>query len=226
MENRSLDGINWFKSATTFGPELFGDNTVLAARCCFSSLNRAAAVGSRLTGLRVGSASGQAGPGRLVLTRLNTWSGATTISGGILQGDRGYSVPTNFLSLDGGILLSNSPLSFYGNLGTGGAGNIQWTANGGGFAAGTRPTLVNIGGNGAMLNWGSGVGSGLMGTLMLSSTLATDVTTFANAINLNGANRTILADDTATSRIVPSLSASSQRVSTELPPERTSSANT
>ncbi|MBN2217305.1 MAG: autotransporter-associated beta strand repeat-containing protein, partial [Pirellulales bacterium] len=132
--------------------------------------------------------------GRLMLSATNTYNGATTISGGELQADFGVGVPsTSFLTLDGGVLQSNSTRTFTRSLGASGS-TFRWTANGGGFSAGAGAMTVNVG-NGTALTWGSTVGTHLVGTLKLSSPTAGNVTTFQNSINLGGASRTIHVDD-------------------------------
>ena len=133
------------------------------------------------------------GSGMLALTGANTYSGATTISSGTLQADDSVGLPSgSFLSLDGGVLQSNTATTFSRPLGVSGNA-FQWTANGGGFSAGANPLTVNIGGHATpdTLDWGNSVGSQIVGTLKLSSALAKKVTTFVNPVNLNGANRTI-----------------------------------
>ena len=65
----------------------------------------------------------------------------------------------------------------------------------GGFAASTDRLIVNLGGAGATLNWGTGgIGNGT-GRLILSSTTAWADVDFQNGINLNGANRTVTVND-------------------------------
>jgi autotransporter-associated beta strand protein len=139
------------------------------------------------------------GDGLLLLSGTNTYNGTTTISGGTLQADEGVGLPSGkLLVLDGGVLQFVSTTSFTRSLGTSGA-TFEWTANGGGFAAGNSALTVNIGGSGAALNWGTGVGSGIMGTLKFGSPTASYGVTFQNPINLNGGARTIEVDgNTAT----------------------------
>ena len=81
--------------------------------------------------------------------------------------------------------------------GTGG-GAFQWMTNGGGFSAATSAFSVNVG-NGAALAWGTTVGSQIVGTLKFGSTTAVGVTTFYNAVNLGGAERTVQVDDNTAS---------------------------
>ena len=136
------------------------------------------------------------GAGKLVLSNSNSYNGATTISAGILQADSGVGLPTaSFLGLNGGILQSNSAstLAFVRPLGTSGSA-FQWTANGGGFAAGNGALNVNVG-SGAALTWGTSVGSQIVGTLLLNSCTAVNVVTFQNNINLGGLNDTVNVDD-------------------------------
>ena len=137
-----------------------------------------------------GSVSGignlvQVGPGTLVLTASNTYTGSTDIRGGVLQvnlvSNFGLSASSN-LMLDGGVLQSSGTLSR--SPGTG-LGQVQWTANGGGFSAFGGPLDVTLGSG--TLAWGSNIN----GTLIFGSTAANAETDFFNSINLSGSNRTI-----------------------------------
>ena len=126
----------------------------------------------------------------------NNYTGDTTIKSGALQANSGTGLPTNsFLSLDGGVLQSNSTVTFSRSLG--GSGNtFQWAAGGGGFSAGSGAMTVRINNSTAtVVTWGTAVGSQLVGTLKLSSTTAANTTTFQNVIDLNGAPRTVQVDD-------------------------------
>ena len=131
--------------------------------------------------------------GTTVLTGHNTYTGSTTIGQGALQADIGVGIPsTSFLNLTGGVLQSNSAVTFTRSLGTSGS-TFEWSS-GGGFAAGGGAMTVNIG-NGAALTWGTSAGSQIVGTLDLNSPSAAAVTTFQNKVALNGATRTIFVDD-------------------------------
>jgi hypothetical protein len=73
----------------------------------------------------------------------------------------------SFLVLDGGIYHAQglSALNFTRSLGTSGANAFQWTANGGGFSAGSAKLTVNIGGSNQALNRGNNAGTNLVGEL-------------------------------------------------------------
>ena len=121
----------------------------------------------------------------------NSFSGATTISGGQLQVApqgatiQGLSSSSN-LVLSGGVLQTSG--SFTMTMGTV-AGDVQLT--GGGFAASTSKLTVNLGGGTIVLGAAPTSGS----TIILSSTTALADVTLQNAINLGSAARTIQVDD-------------------------------
>jgi autotransporter-associated beta strand protein len=141
------------------------------------------------------------GPGMQTITGTHiSYSGTTTISGGVLQANSGVGLPSgSFLSLDGGVLQGYGVLavSFSRGLGTSG-NNFQFTANGGGFSAGQATMSVNIGGGGALVGWGTS-GNVIQGTLKFGSKTAANVTTFQNPIDLGSLTRTIQVDDNPSS---------------------------
>ena len=97
------------------------------------------------------------GDGTLELTASNTYTGATTVSGGILRlsstaGGTRARTGSN-LTLDGGVV-ELAAGDFTRSSGSG-PGQVQFTANGGGFSAVGANRIVNLGSS-ATLTWGSG----------------------------------------------------------------------
>jgi fibronectin-binding autotransporter adhesin len=221
MTVRVNNGTSTLTWGTTIGSQIVGtlklSSTTAAALTSFQNginLNGAARVVqvddnlnsttdyAQISGVVSGTASASSftktGDGKLYMSGTNTYAGITTISGGALQAAIGTGIPINsFIKLDGGVYQNNNAYTFNRSLGASGA-TFQWTANGGGFAAGAGALTVNIG-SGTALTWGTTVGSQLVGTLKLSSMTATNVTTFQNAINLGGATRTLNVDDNSAS---------------------------
>jgi fibronectin-binding autotransporter adhesin len=137
----------------------------------------------------------KAGAGLLRIGGANSYTGGTTISGGVLQPTASSSVPaTTFIALDGGVWQPAYTTSFTRSLGASGGNSFQWNANGGGFSAGGTSLTVNIFGDGRTLVWGTNVGSQIVGPLKLNSASAAGSLTFVNGIDLNGGARTIVAD--------------------------------
>ncbi len=137
----------------------------------------------------------KAGAGLWILNPLtsNTYSGATTITGGALQvaadGGAVLGLPTTSnLVIGGGVLQTSG--NFTRAVGTG-ANQVQWTGNGG-FAASSSKLTVNLGG-GTVLNLGAAPTAG--STLILSSATSLAEVELQNPINLGTAARTIQVDD-------------------------------
>ena len=64
--------------------------------------------------------------GTVILSGTNTYTAGTTITGGALQADSGVGLPTaSLLTLNGGVLQSNSATTFSRALGTT-SGTFQW----------------------------------------------------------------------------------------------------
>jgi len=130
------------------------------------------------------------GAGRLRLSGANKYTGQTTISGGallVLSG--GAGLPTNsFLSLDGGVFAASG--TFTRSIASSGAGKLQWTANGGGFAGSGGALTVNLGGASAEQVWGTSLGSTIQGPLIFGSSGATFKTLFQNPVDLNNSGIT------------------------------------
>ena len=141
------------------------------------------------------------GPGTLKLTGTNnygngTQSGLTIIQQGALQADRGVGLPwSSNLMLRGGVLQSNSAITFsdvFWN-DTPNANGVNW--DNGGFSAGGGKMTVNLYGDGRAINWGADPEASIVGTMILSSNSAQYETEIQNGLNLNGASRTIQVDD-------------------------------
>ena len=137
------------------------------------------------------------GNGTLELTANNTYSGTTTVSGGILRlsssgalpgGTAATSTGSN-LTLDGGVVeLAAGDLTR--SLGTG-SGQVQFTLNGGGFSAVGANRVVNLSSS-ALLTWGSTTGFLPSGTPLTLGTASADSTVvFQNPINLGSTVQTI-----------------------------------
>ena len=136
----------------------------------------------------------------------NTYSGATTITNGVLRAQDGTSLSAasnlvfNSTTAGNNTVLESTGV-FTRALGTG-AGQISWNTNAsGGFAGGATKLTVNLGGAGAQVNWGAGgIGNGT-GALIFGSATSLSEVEFQNAINLGTAittTRTIQVDDNTT----------------------------
>ncbi|OYW77349.1 MAG: hypothetical protein B7Z37_04700 [Verrucomicrobia bacterium 12-59-8] len=148
----------------------------------------------------------KAGGSLWILGNTNTYSGATTITQGMLRAQDGINLPST------SNLVFNSATSANNNDGvlemTGtfsraigaSAGQVQWNPNlSGGFAASTAALVVNFGGAGAQVRFGAGgIGNGT-GTLILNSITAQSDVTIFNPIDLSGGVRTVEVQDNSSS---------------------------
>lgn len=153
----------------------------------------------------------KSGGSRLTLGGANTYTGATTLTNGVLvlghatalPGGTGSTGGTSGLTFAGtvnsGAVLGLGASDFTRGLGTG-ADQVQWTGHGG-FAAFDADRIVNLGGAGATVQWNAGGfvpnGSVLVfgygnGTDSQDSTHTVD---FQNPIDLNGGTRSIRVND-------------------------------
>ncbi len=142
------------------------------------------------------------GSGLLALSGSNTYTGATTISGGVLllasgsaiNGGIGSAGGLSAIVLNGGVLGLGAG-NFARGLGTA-TSQVNLT-NGGGFAAYGANRTVNLGGASAAVTWGTGnfVASG--STFILGAAGATHTVDFQNPIALGsaGTDRTIQVGD-------------------------------
>jgi fibronectin-binding autotransporter adhesin len=132
--------------------------------------------------------------GTQVLTGANTFSGLTSVTGGVLRANAGSGLsPNSNVTLNGGVLESGT--NFTQTLGTA-AGNVQLIGGASGFSANGAAINVNLSG-GAGIQWGTATFSPT--TLVLNQTTANNTITFLNNIDLNAATRTVNVDaNTAT----------------------------
>lgn len=132
----------------------------------------------------------------LTLANTNTYTGTTTVSGGILKLDSANALPggiaatggTSALTLNGGIV--GLTANFLRPRGTT-VEQVRWTDSGG-FAAYGGDRTVNLGGTGATMTWNnSGFVPGGGGTLILSAADADGTLIWQNPISFAGSLRTI-----------------------------------
>ena len=134
----------------------------------------------------------KAGAGVLALAGTDTGLSGTQIAvtAGVLRLASGGALPSSSnVSLSGGGVIELASGDFSNASGTG-ANQIQWTGSGG-FGASGGARNVNIGGLAATMVWNSGSFVPTGSALVLSSTTSDSTVTFQNAIDLNGAVRTI-----------------------------------
>ncbi len=146
----------------------------------------------------------KSGDGLLILSNANTYTGATTVSGGVLRLSNATALPggisatggVSALTLNGGVLeLGNA--NFLRNLGSG-TGQFQITGGTSGFSASGAARTVTVNNTAATaVTWGSAEFS--PSTFVLNESTANSAITFSNPINLNGATRTVAVNsNTAT----------------------------
>jgi outer membrane autotransporter protein len=135
------------------------------------------------------------GTGRMTLSGNNTYTGATTVTQGILQLgsanalSSGSNLVFNGMAGTGGsIELTSASGDFTRNLGAG-AGQVRWVGDGGFQSSGSN-RVVDIGGAGATLTWGSG-GFVPTGNRLILGTSGNGMLDFQNGIDLGGALRTV-----------------------------------
>lgn len=153
----------------------------------------------------------KAGGARLTLNAANTYTGATSLTNGVLVLGHANSLPGGTASTGGtsaltfagtsssGAILGLGAGDFTRSLGTG-ADQVQWTGHGG-FAAFDADRIVNLGGAGATVQWNAGsfVPSG--NSLVFGYGNGNDaqdsshMVTFQNPIDLNGGTRSVNVND-------------------------------
>jgi autotransporter-associated beta strand protein len=128
----------------------------------------------------------KAGTGRMIMTATSTYTGNTTVSGGILRADEGVGLPTSTnLTLNGGQIETTQ--NFNRTLGTG-PGQVQLPGGVSGFSAAASGLAVSLNG-GAQLIWGTGNFN--PSALSLGGSAAANIIDFQNAIDLGGTVRSI-----------------------------------
>ncbi|MGA2033209.1 MAG: autotransporter-associated beta strand repeat-containing protein, partial [Thermoguttaceae bacterium] len=124
----------------------------------------------------------------LELTATNTYSGGTTVGGGVLRLSNSAALPGGNLTLVGGVV-ELAAGDFTRALGTS-AGQVQFTDDGG-FSASGANRVVNLGGTSAQVTWAA---NGFLpdgSTLLLGSASDDSMVDFQNPINLGAVTRTV-----------------------------------
>lgn len=142
------------------------------------------------TGPIIGSGSFTAsGPGIVVLSGSDSYTGTTTVTGGSLRAVDGVGLPASSqLTLSGGVYESSG--TFVRSFGTA-AGQFSIPGGTTGLSAYGGPLTVAAGGTAspAAITWGSATFNPSL--LTLNGTYANSALTWENPINLGGAGRTI-----------------------------------
>ena len=143
------------------------------------------------------------GSGTLSLAAANTYTGNTIINAGALRVDHPQALPanTNIQLLTGGVL-GLGVADYAATIGTG-PGQIQFGTGNAGFAAYAGDRKVTLNG-GAPLVWGP-TGFNVASGLIVNDDGSDSLLEFTNAIDLGGADRTLVARD-GTARIDSKLS--------------------
>lgn len=129
--------------------------------------------------------------GALILTGNNTYTGVTSITGGVLRANDGTTLPANAVLISGGVL--ESGVNIARPLGVD-PGQLSLGAGNGGFSAAGANITVDLSGTGAGTNftipWGAGPDF-QPGNFILNQDTASHVLTFTNNLDFNGSSRVI-----------------------------------
>jgi fibronectin-binding autotransporter adhesin len=142
------------------------------------------------------------GPGTQILAGTSDWGdhygsvGNTEIQGGALQADRGVGLAVgSCVVLNGGVLQSNSAITFTDKFWNDANDYIISWQSGGFAAGGGKMTVLLYNDTTHVVAFGTDPHSSIAGTMILNSVSAQYETEFQNPLNLNGGARTIQVDD-------------------------------
>jgi autotransporter-associated beta strand protein len=143
----------------------------------------------------------KSGSGTLRLAAASTYSGTTTISGGVLRLDDAGSLPGGIgatggsspLVLAGGVV-GLAAGDFTRAIGSG-TDQVWFGTGGGGFAAYGADRTVNLGGATAQITWNSATAGFRSQPLVLGAPTATNKVTLVNPLALGLDDRTVRVDD-------------------------------
>ena len=147
-----------------------------------------------VSGVYSGGWYSKQGAGVLILPGTNNYTGQTLVNGGAVRAADGAGITTNNLNLADiygvGAVFESTGGNFIRSLGTG-ANQVQLTNGSCGFSAYGAPVTVAVGGLSApaTLVWGTSTLN--VSSLILNYYTANTNLTLANALDLNGTNRTI-----------------------------------
>jgi len=204
----TLTGNNTYSGVTTIGAGALqlgnggtigtlGGGAVTNNSALVFDLSGASTFGGAISGF--GSLT-QACAGTLVLSATNTYGGTTIIGGGALQATDGVGLPTNSNLVLSGSLAQNGYGAVFQSSGAfsrtvgAGAGQVQWTGDGG-FAANGGPLTVSMSPatplvwNSLYNNNGTPGFLGDLNVLTFGSHTANGQVNFTDSIDLNGANQ-------------------------------------
>jgi fibronectin-binding autotransporter adhesin len=132
-------------------------------------------------------------PGTWVLTNINTYTGETTVNGGLLRIDNAGALGSGNLDVSGGVLGLGAGDLTDRTVGTA-AGEVTWTGSGG-FAAFGADRTVRLTNPPATLSWTAANFIGNGRTLILGHASADATLIWNQTINLAGGSRTVQVND-------------------------------